>query len=262
MPRLTKAELIIELAKMGEVPPREWTSVEISARLDELRAEQGQAPLQQKKERTPLRQMVIRLNQAAKKKAHLLQFATQLGMNPNPNDTIAMLQKKCLMRIYQETPATGEDPVGFGAHSSLTYQEVQLHQPDYARWAVITMEENGGESDPRLTRLATWLQQQQQQEQANEKRKPKIKPISPAVLMEKGYLKTKGKMIATSPPSTDSEAASASQAAVTNAAIRQLTSLVTRLQEDVATMKEERPHKEGRKEDETMSLGSFQKVDK
>ena len=72
MPRASRADLIMEMARSGEAPPREWTKVELSARLDELRAEVGQGPFNNKKEKTPLRRMVIALNEAAKKKSTLV----------------------------------------------------------------------------------------------------------------------------------------------------------------------------------------------
>ena len=65
MPRMSKDEMISEMARLGEMPPKEWTMMEISLRLDELRMEHGLTPMSEGKSKTPLRKLVIQLNEAS-----------------------------------------------------------------------------------------------------------------------------------------------------------------------------------------------------
>ena len=262
MPRPTKAELILAMAELGEVPPKVWSQVEIAARLDELRAERGMPPLDapSRKEKTPLRKMVIALNQAAKRKTDLQVFATQnLGLSQISNDTIPLLQKKCLLKIYQDTPASGEDAVGFGRHSSLTYQEVQVHHPDYARWVLQTNED---ECDPRLSRLAGWLQSQSQVK-VEVKTEGLPEPIPQSLLVEKGYLKPgmiKMKTEGSQKYST-SDSVSSSQLERTNMMIERLACMMGEMKEELSEMKQERPRKEVKGSASTAN-GSFSMVEK
>ena len=262
MPRPTKAELILAMAELGEVPPKVWSQVEIAARLDELRAERGLPPLstQGRKEKTLLRKMVIALNQAAKRKADLQVFATHtLGLAQISNDTVPLLQKKCLLKIYQDTPATGEDPVGFGRHSSLTYQEVQVHHPDYAQWILQTSED---ECDPRLGRLAGWLQSQSQMP-VETKKEELPEPIPQSLLIEKGYLKPNMMKVKTegSQRSSNSASVSSSQLEQTNQMIERLACMMGEMKEEISEMKQERPRKEV-KGSATPSDTSFSLVEK
>eukprot|EP00435_Cladocopium_sp_Y103_P032505 s3103_g8.t1 len=261
MPRLTKAELILAMAELGEVPPKVWSQVEIAARLDELRMERGLPPLSApgRKEKTPLRKMVIALNQAAKRKPDLQQFASgTLGLSQFSNDTIPVLQKKCLLKIYQVTEASGEDPVGFGRHSSLTYQEVQIHHPDYATWVISTSKE---ECDPRLERLANWLQMQQQVKM-EVKTEEVPEPIPHALLVEKGYIKSEKTRVKTegSLRSSASASVTSSQLEQTNQMIEKLAGMMGEMKEELAEMKQERPRKEVK--GNVSTNGSFSMIEK
>ena len=272
MPRLTKSQMILEMAELGELPPREWTMVEIAARLEELRAEAGLPMINQRKEKTQLRKMVIALNEAAKKKSTLIAFAqNQLRIHVSMNDTIQVIQKNSLTKIYAMAETNAEDPVGFGKHASLTYQEVLELHPDYCKWAVTTAKESeeGKTCDPRLYRLATWLQQQEQQPHTGpvQSKRP---PIPRAVLIQKGYIKSekmetkKETMEMTEPSMTSSasESATSSQLRQTQDMIKNLVTMMGDLKEEVQEMKAERPRKEVKKEDDMSSLGSFDAVSK
>ena len=63
--------------------------------------------------------------------------------------------KQAMERIYQMSKADPTDPVGFGEHSALSYQEILVNQPAYCKWVIQTSSE--GQCCARLARLATWL---------------------------------------------------------------------------------------------------------
>lgn len=153
----TRQEVIQELEKLGETPPEKWTVTELKSRLMELQEELGIKP-ERKNNKTELQQWVVALNKASKKKAELHRWTEDvLGMPHAENDTIAQIQKKAMERIYQRAAAHGTDPVGFGEHSSLSYEELRNRHPDYAAWAIKTAQE--GSCCYRMTRLTNWLLQ-------------------------------------------------------------------------------------------------------
>eukprot|EP00435_Cladocopium_sp_Y103_P029667 s1866_g7.t1 len=260
MPRMTKSEMISEMARLGEMPPKDWTMMELSCRLDELRMEHGLTPMSEGKSKTPLRKLVIQLNEASKRKANLVEFAQKsLQVPVQGNDTILTLQRRCLLKIYEITPPSGEDPVGFGKHSSLNYHELKTTQADYAKWVITTVQENmeGQTCDPRCQRLGLWLMDQEEKA----KQPPsfvKTEPIPESILIEKGYRKIKTEKGTTAPSVTSSASGSvtSSQLQATHALIQNLANVVVDLKEEVSAIKQERPRKEVKKEDEG-SNGSF-----
>ena len=265
MPKVSKAEMVTELARLGEIPPKQWSVAELAARLDELRAERGLPPFGQAKSKTPLRKEVIRLNEAAKKKGILQEHVqSHLQMPITGNETILQLQKMALTKIYQITEASAEDPVGFGCHSSLSYQEVLTQQPKYAEWCVATARE--GPTDPRLAHLAEWIQHQQEPEIA--KQNNNHPPAATSAEMEaKGYTFTGQKLKktgATSTTSSVSESITSSQMAQTQAMIQQLANVVIDLKDELQQVKQELPRKETKKEkdSEMGSNSSFSLVTK
>ena len=159
--QMSKSEILAELGRLGELPPKEWTKMECQLRMEELRVELGLHPNPKAKNVTPLRKLMIQLNQASQKKDRLIQFCQQIQVAVQSNDTIPALQKKATLKIYDQAQSSPEDPVGFGKHAAKTYQEVALHEKAYAQWVLQTHQE--GECDPRLARLAKWLLQQEQQ---------------------------------------------------------------------------------------------------
>ena len=265
MPRPTKSELIMEMARLGEVPPKDWTMVEISARLDELRAEVGLGPFNNKKEKTPLRRVVIALNEAAKKKSTLVEFAEkQMQVAVNHHETIATLQKACLLKAYQVTEATGADPVGFGKHSSLSYLEVQQEHPEYSQWVIKTMMANldGMNCDVRLARLGHWLQRQQNLKDQKSNAITR-EPVPMTTLVEKGLLRNKIKtMTEGSPTSSGSGSVTSAQLMATQNMTQSLAGLVGDLKEEVIQWKQERPRKEVKKEEDMSSTASFSVIGK
>jgi len=268
--RLTKAELFQQLAQFGELPPKEWTVLELTARLDELRLQHRLTSVHMGKQRTPLRKQVIALNEASRRKNSLIKFLNEeLQMAITGNETIPVLQQKGLMKIYEITEASGEDPVGFGKHSSLSYHELKQTQPQYADWVVKTVKETeiGGTCDPRCRRLGLWLMEQLKMMQnpnlkgIKDGKQEMITPIPTEVLVENGYLKETSKKAATSKMSSASGSVTSSQMEATNQMIMQLTQVVADLKEEIQEIKTERPRKEVKKEDElSSSMGSFMAI--
>eukprot|EP00435_Cladocopium_sp_Y103_P070050 s548_g34.t1 len=255
MPSITKAEALVELARLGELPPNYWSAVEVIQRMEEVRMSKGLHPNPKHKEATPLRKMVIKLNEAARKKSNLVEHVTSLGAPVTPNDTIPTLQKKGLMAIYDRAAVSSEDPVGFGKYASLTYMELYQKDAQYIQWVLSTAQE--GTCDARLSRLATWCQDLERH-QAIKTEEP---VITPSELVNKGYLKAHQvpKQAEASATSVASGSVTSSQMAMTNAMIQQLASVVTDLKEEVQELKE---HRGARKEPKINadSNGSFSMV--
>ena len=227
----SKKELQAELLALGEVAPEKWTLTELRVRIAELKEEQGLDS--KRKKRTPLQEWVVRLNAASKKKAELQKFLHEyLGLPVAENATILMLQKQAMEKIYQISGAHGTDPVGFGAHSSLTYEEVQKEHKGYCQWVVTTSQE--GQSSARLQRLANWLIQN---------------PESP----EGKTLKVKAEDKQQPPPEVNKPEDAVSTGSVTSA---QLVSAMQQMMAQMAEMKEDldnlqnRPHKKSAKDEE------------
>ena len=157
----TKEDYILELQSLGEDPPEDWTVMEIKTRLHEIKEAQGMCLQTNGKKTTPFRVLVIEMNKCSKKKALLQEFAKSKMMLPiSGHETIPRLQQMCLQKIYETTPATPQDPAGFGMHCSLTYEEIFLNEPDYAKWVMQTAME--GQADHRLRCLANWLEDRPQ----------------------------------------------------------------------------------------------------
>ncbi len=158
MYKLRKGELIAAIEEFGETPPAKWTVPELRTRLLQLQEEHG---VTKEKKKTDMKQWVVRLNTASKKKAELQEFCRrELGLHVNGNETIAQLQKEAMIKIYQVSVPEPQDPVGFGKAASLTYEEVQQDR-QYCQWVKTTWEE-GGQTSPQLARLAQWLITQEQ----------------------------------------------------------------------------------------------------
>lgn len=124
MPR--KAELVEAMSALGETPPKAWTVAEIETRLTELRLEQGIAPPRTGKVRTPLRQMMVELNQANRKKQILIEHVKTLGVPISGHETMKVLMHKGIQAIYDLAEPSGQDPVGFGTHA---YPVVATSEP-------------------------------------------------------------------------------------------------------------------------------------
>ena len=227
-----KADYVEAIQALGEEPPSNWTVPELRARLTELREYMG---LQQgKKSYTPFKSLVVEMNRASRKKSELQVFAKdKMGVPVNGNETIPQLQKACLYKAYMMSPPTGTDPVGFGMHAALTYEEVLHSHGDYIQWVTNTASE--GPCDYRLSRLAAWVNMMQ--EKGAEAPMPKA-TSKPKANSKKG----------TSAPSQGSGTSTGSNA--------EMIQMIKALQEEVLELRQERPRKKTGKEDDTMSVPS------
>lgn len=237
---MSRTELVEALEKLGETPPTKWSRVELRTRLMELYEEKGIA--YGRKQKTELRQGVVKLNQVSRKKYELQKWCQETLQIPvNGNETIAQLQRAAMVKIYQTTQADETDPVGFGKAASLSYGEV-LIDTQYCQWVMNTAQE--GQCSPQLARLASWLEQQQQ---------AKVKTED--VPMKKGYPEPQPKIYpkAKSVRSSTSQASASSSA--TMDALAQIMETMKELKEEVNELKEDRPRKK-----EKDSEGSFVKV--
>lgn len=227
----TRQSVIQELQQLGETPPNGWTMTELKARLMELQEEKGIPETKTKTNKTELQQWVVALNKASKKKADLFQWCEEtLGMATNKNETIAQVQKKAMERIYQRATAHGTDPVGFGEHSSLCYEELRDSQPGYAKWAIQTAQE--GECSFRMKRLTEWLLQN-----------PKDQEMPPQQHVQKGYNKKAESLGAGS--SAKSEASSNSEMV---AAMQMMMAHMESMKEEIEELRG-RHHKKSNKEE-------------
>ena len=234
MSRMNKAELRAELLRLGEEPPASWTMPELRQRMEALHAEHGlEAPSSKKK--TELRQAVIALNAHSKKKSELQTWCKQtLGMPVNGNETINQLQKAAMLRIYESTDPSSQDPVGFGKGASLTYQEIAADR-QYCDWVIKTAAE--GSSCVQLQRLAAWLNKKPE---ANVQKDVKMKTQS--LEPELNVTKTETKKATKKSPSV----ATSSQASMTSSALQlltQLTETVQDLKEEVQELRQDQPRR-------------------
>ena len=150
----TKEDYVNELMELGENAPQQWTVTEIKARIREIKKERNM-PLT-KGSKTELQLWVIQMNRASKKKSDLqLWCQAELGLSMTHNETINQLQKKAMEKIYQKAAPHPTDPVGFGEHCSLSYEELRVSEAAYAQWVLKTAQE--GQCCYRMQRLAVWL---------------------------------------------------------------------------------------------------------
>ncbi len=266
MPRPNKTELVKELADLGEVAPKSWTMVEIETRILEIYEEQGRVRYTGGKLKTPFKLAMVELNKNSKKKADLQAYLQHnLQIHITGHETIPQLQKMAIKKVYQCTNPEHADPVGFGEHCSLSYQEVIATHPKYCEWVIKTASE--GQCDYRLDRLAQWVKSQWEV-------RP---PTTPSTETYKGYTdkeksgKGKGKsMKEIEPtkmtlPSPESDRMSETSATSSQMAIlMQMAETLATLKEDVDHLKTERPHKKIEREKGDLSkasTGSFVEVD-
>ena len=261
MPRPTCEELRLTLKQLGEETPKSWTKTDIQFRIEELQKLRGEDP-DKTDGKTTLEQWCKELRRAARKKADLVEFCTEeLGMSLTGNEVMSKMEMKAMEVIMRRCPAEAQDLVGFGKHSEERYQTIRDKFADYARWVVTTWKESGNDGvDPRLARLASWLEEQGQATEDHGRMKK---------TMAEGYL-TKD-MIKTK---EDTETASSSQTkpkpkattASTSQLEKQMATMADTMEmmrRELAEMKGERPRKtQGRAEteDEAMTDDSFRMV--
>ena len=251
---MTKSEILLELMRLGEFPPKTWSKLECAMRLEELRAEKGVKHIGIRHRRTALQDALVKLNVASQKKGTLVELAKSLGVVVEHSDTIAVLQKRVYNHIYQTTPASAEDPVGFGEHSALTYEEVSKRQ-DYRTWVVTTYQEYLGDPEhhscsTRLMRLAKWLLDQSSSTSSTDTEMiPEAGVMTKARLAELGYLR-KGKKKVSDGLSRTSNGSETESFSPSGEQVTKLMEELKGLRKEVETLKaqgsscpSERPHK-------------------
>ena len=146
--------------RAGGVPvmaPKEWTIHELEYHLHEHRTQEG-IQVKKGKSQTSLREHMTGPECGSPQEA-----GPARPFGPAPEDASNAkchhhgLKRAAISKIYQISECHPMDPVGFGKHSSLTYQEVAQQHPGYCDWVTKTAME--GDSCLLLQRLATWLEQ-------------------------------------------------------------------------------------------------------
>ena len=156
----TKAELTRRIQEYGETPPTRWNKTELVCRLEELMKMQGEDKTTLKLQaKSSLKNQITELNKARKKKIDLVNYLQNtLGLTVGPNETIDQMATRGIQAIYSTVAATSQDHVGFGRHNQITYGELLNTYPTYVTWVKQTALE-ADDPDPRLMRLAAWLNQ-------------------------------------------------------------------------------------------------------
>ncbi|CAE6958729.1 GIP [Symbiodinium sp. CCMP2592] len=162
MTDLSREELRLALAQLGELPPSAWTKVELRLRLEQVTGEDMTQKIKKKPaERSPYEILVAQLNASSKNKRNLIRFCeNDLQMNNLDQWSIPRIQHEAMKKIYQHAEAHPSDLVGFGRHASLTYRQIREEQEGYCQWLVNESKKGPDECDPRLMRLAAWLKQE------------------------------------------------------------------------------------------------------
>lgn len=232
---MTRAQLQSALRELGEQPPEQWKNAELKVRLMELEEEKGLDQLRRTRHQgTELMTWVTRLNHAMKKKAAMQEFCTSdLGLTISGLETMMILQKQALEKIYVITQPDGQDPMGFGTHASRTYAEVKLEFPDYCQWAKATAHE--GQHSVRLGRFVKWLETT-----------PKESKIKPNYMSQTAMTaKEKVKQEVGAPEATPSENSQGSTEALRKAHVMMMDMMnkMEELKEGMEELRQERPRK-------------------
>lgn len=244
MPSLSsmrKPELVNAIRALGEEPPQKWTIAELKVRLMELEEEKG---IERNRGRvyTNLQMWTIRLNEASKRKEDLKTFLREeLGLAVNTNSTIAQLTKQGMEKIYVITTPSGSDPMGFGENSNMTYEEVKKQREDYCRWAIKTARE--GATGVRLGRFVRWLEMGDQGKNTTDVTHPAPARLKSTTTTQAD--KT-GPMTPKEYPDQASQASGSASTAAwmqTQDIIKQMVGELQNLRQEIADVKEERPHK-------------------
>ncbi|OLP75091.1 hypothetical protein AK812_SmicGene45175 [Symbiodinium microadriaticum] len=260
MYRKTRAELVAELLKYHEHPAPGWTKVEIRQRLLEL---QGRDEEQSKKSltATTLQEMTREMRKANKTKASLVAHCeTELGMQLTGNETKPQLEMKAMNKIMSIAPAEAMDLVGFGKHVERRYHEILDEFWSYGEWVVQTARENPNTSDPRLRRLAGWLEPRMQAPASSAQRGTSSRMEERATW--KPTPKTQAKAFL-KPKMDPSESTTSSPEVVADQTkkMEEMAAMIHKLQDELESMKGERPRKQkGYASEDTMTDRSFVEV--
>ena len=154
MPSETKADIIAKIAEFGETAPSSHTVMQLKSQLALLKQEARDSGAFR------LKQALVNLNKAAKKKAVLIEFVNTNcpEVKLSPNMTIPQIYGVAEKNITLQVPPHSADKMGFGRHGDLTYGEVRMEHASYCEWALKISEEE--ETNWRLARFVKWLKNQ------------------------------------------------------------------------------------------------------
>ena len=232
----TKERLREQLTEMGEHPPTRWTKAELQQRVEELTGINATVR-SSTKEVSEYRRLIQEMNTAAKKKAHLQKFCAEtLRMSQIDSYSIPQLVRAATLEIYHRSAPDPTDMVGFGKHANLMYSELKDLQPTYCQWVVQTAGE--GEADPRLLRLAGWLNNQPEYvARAVQQSKARTASSSASSMPPKSTSTSKTKMISGSRGQGYTRASSHSE--TPDDKIDKLQAMMMQLQEELSELKQE-----------------------
>ncbi|CAL1171479.1 unnamed protein product [Cladocopium goreaui] len=204
-------EIFQALKELGEEPPAQWKNPELKVRLMEVEEELG----------------IDKLRRSRHHQTELMTWVTRLNQ-----ETIPVLQKQAMEKIYLLTEPDGQDPMGFGQHASLTYAEVKSQHAGYCTSAQTTASE--GQHSLRLGRFVKWLNME-----------PKDQVKMPHYLA-KQYVKSKGETetCVKAEPEPSEAPTSSTQALVE--AQHMMTKMMATMEEmkgELQELREERPRK-------------------
>eukprot|EP00435_Cladocopium_sp_Y103_P006814 s4997_g2.t1 len=244
---MNRQQLIEALKELGEEPPVQWKNPELKMRLMEMEEELGIDRLRRSRHhQTELMTWVTRLNQASKKKRALQEFCqSDLGLTLSGQETIPVLQKHAMEKIYVLTEPDGQDPMGFGQYASLTYAEVKIQHAGYCAWAQTTV--NEGQHSMRLGRFVKWL---------NMEPKEQVKMPN---YMAKQYVRGKGETehrVKEEPEPSEVSTSSTQALAQAHQMMTKMMATMEEMKGELQELREERP----RKKTEVKSDGSFSVV--
>lgn len=240
---MTKTEIIEELARLGELPPKSWSRTECMVRMEELREAHGLTANPRAKSKTPLKLRMTQLNAASRRKSDLVKFCQELGVAMTGHETIPILQKKATQMILDQTECSSEDPVGFGVHAALSYQELKLEQPE------CSVGDQGGCTDMPSSGLIGSVAHERGQQDADlvNSRDPESATDSSRDLVGARLHQDtppKGAKGAASATSKQSGASSSNQTNVTTSVLKDLTEAVLELKEQVQHLQSGQPEEE------------------
>ena len=200
---------------------------------DMIERGEAEAP-SHKKSKTPLQLMIGEMNRMSQKKATLIKYAEEEHkLKVTPNDAINSIQRRLLNHFMSTVTPVGEDMMGFGKFSAMTYRHVLENEVKYVEWAKQTSQE--GDCSPYLCRFVRWVNDADFEDELvipTPAKRESTKSKSPPT--KKGY-----------PSKTPSEppSAAAASSSSTEQAVMQLANVVTALMKEVQDLKEEKPRK-------------------
>ncbi|OLP79601.1 hypothetical protein AK812_SmicGene40092 [Symbiodinium microadriaticum] len=248
---MNKADLVAEIRRLGGQADVETRKLELQQQLITMREEQGEVNVTgpATKQQSDYQRLTSELTKASSRKAQLVKYMKEkLGLNVSENSTVVQLTHQAMGKIYDLAVADASDPVGFGAHGSLSYAEVQQKEPEYCQWGLTTSKE--GQANPRLHRLAQWLSQQNTET-------PEVPKPTKWKTRKEGYQKT---MMSSSSVASSSEGTTSSPNRFQIEMMEALQALRSEVAEMQADRRSSRPRRESHLDEEMESVGSFQKV--